>query len=234
LQNVRGLLSINRTKVETMLAHRNNSNRFLTGVASVLVSTALAVWLWPRKAKPPTPVETSAVSAMTNANSPAIILATPVAQLAPTNLPIITNGSFQKIYSALQTATDAAAARKQLAEFRATLSAMPTNEAVAIIRQFLDSKADATTHLGFKIGSDGLLDEAPTLRTFLLDELARIDPAAAADYAKVILGSMDSPDEWAVALRNLARGDTSAEGHDLLTQKIAAMLQNRSWQQIRR
>lgn len=98
---------------------------------------------------------------------------------------------------------------------------MPKEAAVSAIRQYLDSKADATTHLGFKVGGGGWLDEAPTLRTFLLDELARLDPAAAADYARVILGGMDSPDEWAVALRDLAAGDSSADGRALLEQKTA-------------
>jgi hypothetical protein len=108
---------------------------------------------------------------------------------------------------------------------------MPKEAAVSAIRQYLDSKADATTHLGFKVGGGGWLDEAPTLRTFLLDELARLDPAAAADYARVILGGMDSPDEWAVALRDLAAGDSSADGRALLEQKTAQMLQYAPWQQ---
>jgi hypothetical protein len=76
-----------------------------------------------------------------------------------------------------------------------------------------------------------MLDEAPTLRTFLLDELGRLDPAAAADYSKVVLASMDSPDEWAVALRNLASGDASADGRALLEQKTARMLEYAPWQQ---
>ncbi|MGD0411249.1 MAG: hypothetical protein ABSC18_06060 [Verrucomicrobiota bacterium] len=108
---------------------------------------------------------------------------------------------------------------------------MPKDKAVLAIRQFLDSKADAPTHLGFKVGGGGWLDDAPTLRIFWLDELARLDPAAAADYAKVILASMDSPDEWAVALRDLAAGDSSAEGRALLRQKTAQMLQYAPWQQ---
>jgi len=130
----------------------------------------------------------------------------------------------------LNAASEAAAARKHLAEWRKELEAMPKGEAVKEIKQFLDSKQDAATHLGFKVASNGWLDEAPTLRTFLLDELARIDPAAAADYAKEILASMDSPDEWAVALRNLASGDTSAEGVALLQQKTLALLQYAPWQ----
>ncbi|HEY1662173.1 MAG TPA: hypothetical protein VGI03_07125 [Verrucomicrobiae bacterium] len=108
---------------------------------------------------------------------------------------------------------------------------MPKNEAVALIRKFLDSKADADTHLGFKVAQNGLLDEAPTLRTFLLDELVRLDPAAAADYSKIILDSKDSPDEWAVALRNLAWGDTSTDGRALLEQKTEEMLQYQPWEQ---
>ena len=108
---------------------------------------------------------------------------------------------------------------------------MPKVEATAEIRRFLDSKADATTHLGFKLASNGALDEAPTLRTFLLDELGRIDPAAAAEYAKTVLASADSADEWAVALRNLALGDNSADGRALLAQKINELLQNKTWQQ---
>jgi hypothetical protein len=214
-----------------MPPHRNNSNGFLTGVAGVLVLAALAGWLWHRRMEPMSPVETPAVSAVTtSAGSSPVVSAAPVAPFTAASLPIMTSGSLQKVHGSLQTAPDAAATRKQLAELRATLSALPTNEAVAVIRQFLDSKADASTQLGFKVGSGGLLDESPTLRTFLLDEMTRLDPAAAADYAKVILASKDSPDEWAVALRNLARGDDSNGGRQLLKQKASEMLQYEPWQ----
>jgi hypothetical protein len=47
----------------------------------------------------------------------------------------------------------------------------------------------------------------------------------------VVLASMDSPDEWAVALRNLASGDASADGRALLERKMAQMLQYAPWQQ---
>ena len=209
-----------------MSSHRNNSSGFLIGVAGVLVLAALGAWLWHRNAEQTPPV--TVASAATNASSSPITSAAPVAAASPS---IATNGSLQKTYGSLQTAPDAKTARQLLAELRAALSAMPTNEAVAAIKQFLDSKADASTQLGFKVAKNGLLDDAPTLRTFLLDELARIDPAAAADYSKVILASKDSPDEWAVALRNLAWGDTSADGRTLLEQKTSEMLQYQPWQQ---
>lgn len=131
----------------------------------------------------------------------------------------------------LRGTADAASARQTLAALRRMFAAMPTTAAVAAIREFLDSKADASTHLGFRVAGNGMLDEAPTLRTFLLDELARLDPAAAADYARVVLASMDSPDEWAVSLRNLARGDTSDAAHALLAEKTGDMLRYPAWQQ---
>ena len=65
----------------------------------------------------------------------------------------------------------------------------------------------------------------------MLDELGRIDPAAAAEYAKTVLASADSADEWAVALRSLALGDSSADGRTLLEQKMNELLQNKTWQQ---
>jgi hypothetical protein len=131
----------------------------------------------------------------------------------------------------LASASDAATQKQALAQLRQTLASSPTNEASAAIRRFLDSKMDAPTRQGFKIGAKGFLNEAPSLRTFLLDCLGQLDPAAAAEYARVILNSKDSPDEWAVALRNLATGDPSAEGRALLQQKAGEMLQYGPWQQ---
>jgi hypothetical protein len=113
---------------------------------------------------------------------------------------------------------------------RQALAGATTNEAVPAIRSFLDSRADAPTGKNFKVGAKGALTEAPTLRTFLLDYLGTIDPAAAAAYARTVLASMDSPDEWAVALRNLGAGDNSAEGRALLGRKVDELLRNESWQ----
>jgi hypothetical protein len=161
-----------------------------------------------------TPLPPPPVAAITNAPAPAPVVANPL----------------QKLFDAVKAAPDAKTARQALAELRAALAGMPTNAAVAVVRQYLDSKADASTHLGFKVGGNGTLDDAPTLRTFLLDELGRLDPGAAADYSKVILDSKDSPDEWAVALRNLANGDFSDDGKNLLQQKASELLHYEPWQ----
>lgn len=128
-------------------------------------------------------------------------------------------------------ATDAAGKQQALARLKTMLASGTTGEMSRAIRRLLDSKVDAPTSQGFKIGKGGFLTEAPTLRACLLDYLAQIDPTAAAEYAKVILSSKDSPDEWALALRNLARGDATAEARALLTEKTGELLNAHDWQQ---
>lgn len=117
-----------------------------------------------------------------------------------------------------------------MARLREAIKSGSTNDALIAIRSMLDTKIDATTGQGFKIGGGGTLLEAPTLRTWLLDQLAMLDPAAAAAYAREILNTSTSPDEWALAMRNLARGDTSADARALLETKTAELLRNEAWQ----
>jgi len=155
----------------------------------------------------------------------------PAVSRATTNQSPVATNPLPVTSKTLLITKDAAASRQRLAELSQWLATLPPKEAVAAIRQFLDSKADAPTGQGFKIGANGALSSAPTLRVFLLDQLGRLDPAAAADYSKVILSSMDSPDEWAVALRNLAWGDPSDEGRTLLELKTSEMLQYGPWHQ---
>ena len=137
----------------------------------------------------------------------------------------------RSLASDLAVAPTADQKREVLSRLPQTNSALSTKDRSTGIRQFLDSRTDASTGQGFKIGGNGFLSEAPTLRAFLLDYLGRIDPAAAAEYARVILSSKNSPDEWAVALRSLALGDSSVGGRELLQQKVAEMLTNSAWQQ---
>src|SRR5262249_19305615 len=100
----------------------------------------------------------------------------------------------------------------------------------AAIRQFLDSGADAPTRQGFKIGAKGMLTEAPTLRVFLLDYLAQLDPGAAAAYAQTILQTKSSADEWAVALRNYALANPTPEAKRFLQEKARDMMLYEPWQ----
>jgi hypothetical protein len=147
---------------------------------------------------------------------------------SPSNAPAIRSTN---LIDRLKSASDAATAGRWLMEFRRELAGMQPKEASLFIQQLLLSKKDASTRLGFKVGNSGWLAEAPTARVFLLDELGRIDPQAAAEFAKTLLASMDSPDEWAVALRNLARGDATPEGRAMLAAKTQQMLEYAPWQQ---
>ncbi|PWU11786.1 MAG: hypothetical protein C5B50_22705 [Verrucomicrobia bacterium] len=152
----------------------------------------------------------------------------------PAGLPQGTNqldGRLHRALSDLGNGMASGKARQGLAELKQALAASGTNAASAAIRRFLDSKDDGTTGIQFKVGAHGALDGAPTLRTFLLDYLGQTDPAAAAACAREVLATSQSADEWAVALRNLAAGDSSADGRALLEQKTSELLQRQDWQQ---
>jgi hypothetical protein len=199
--------------------------KWVAGGAGVLIAATLAVWWWPRSTGPlganvassNAPAHTSATEADTHG----------VGAEAAGDL----NATLRAAAADLANASEAAKQKQALAQLRQALASSPAREASAAIRRFLDSKVDAPTRQGFKIGAKGSLSEAPTLRAFLLDYLGQTDPAAAAQYARVILNSKDSPDEWAVALRNLAMGDPSADGRAFLQQKAGELLQYGPWQQ---
>jgi hypothetical protein len=199
--------------------------KWFAGATGVLTAVTLAVWWLPRGTGPAgarmVSSKAPAYSAALNTNNAGGAVAT-AGEL---------DARLRATAADLANASDAAKRKHALASLRQTLASRPASEGSAAIRRFLDSKADAATHQGFKIGAKGFLSEAPSLRAFLLDYLGQIDPAAAAEYARVILSSKDSPDEWAVALRNLATGDPSAGGRALLWQKAGEMLQYGPWQQ---
>ncbi|HEY2952051.1 MAG TPA: hypothetical protein VGK40_05690 [Verrucomicrobiae bacterium] len=123
-----------------------------------------------------------------------------------------------------------AEARATLEELAARLNALPAAEAATVAREFLRSGQDAPSGQGFKPRSDGSLQAAPTLRVFLMDALARLDPVAAAELARETLREKTSPDEWAIALRNVARVDRSAEGRAFLEGKVGELLRREAWQ----
>jgi hypothetical protein len=132
--------------------------------------------------------------------------------------------------ASLQNANDAEASKRTFSELRAKLYGMPREEASAVIVEFLNSNADAATGLELKLGPGGSMAEPPSLRVFLEDYLAHIDPTAAATYAEKVLGTMNSPEEWAISLRNYALANTSEEARAFLRQKMEAMMRHEPWQ----
>jgi hypothetical protein len=117
-----------------------------------------------------------------------------------------------------------------LAGLREALRALPPTEASQRIREFLTTTNDTPTGLEFKLGSDGRLSGAPTLRTFLLEQLDQLDPAGAAAFARTLLQNPTSPDEWALALRSLARGETDPDARRMAAEKLQTMLTREAWQ----
>ena len=121
------------------------------------------------------------------------------------------------------------AGRQTLAELRRYISSVPPESAATAIRNWLDTGEDAATQLEFKVGRDGSLKEAPSLRVFLLDYLTQIDPGAASSYAEKILGTMNSPDEWAISLRAYGLANPTPEGRAFLHLKLSEMIGNEAW-----
>ncbi|HXJ59534.1 MAG TPA: hypothetical protein VNU68_23050 [Verrucomicrobiae bacterium] len=143
--------------------------------------------------------------------------------LAATKLPI------DQALAVLASKPDRTRVQATLLGLRETLRALPADAASRQIRGFLSGTNDAITGQAFKVGPNGVLATAPTLRTFLLEELDHIDPAGAAACARQLLESMNSPDEWALALRSLARQQTDPEGRQLAAVKLQAMLTHEAW-----
>ncbi len=131
---------------------------------------------------------------------------------------------------ALKSAAGPEESRRALAQLHGLLSGMSPGAASAAICDLLQSGVDTPSQLDFRVGPDGFLQQPSSLRVFLLDQLARVDRAAAAAYAEEILNSFSSPDEWAVSLRNYALGNLNSEARVYLQQKVRAMIRHEPWQ----
>jgi hypothetical protein len=120
---------------------------------------------------------------------------------------------------------------QSLDDLRNWIQSLPDDEAISWIRSFLNQGTDKNTGLSFEIAADGCLKQWPTFRTYLLDALLTIDPAAAAAISRGILTEPTTADEWALALRNVGRaGDEPGKIRDFLRQKTEELIQNPVWQ----
>ncbi len=129
----------------------------------------------------------------------------------------------------LQESHDAGKSRQQLAELRRAISSADAAQASVAIRGFLDSGIDSPTGAEFQLGAGGSLVNSGSLRVFLLDLLAQVDPQAAVAYSRRVLETPGSPDEWAIALRNVALLDSAPGTRGFLEQKTEAMLRQVPW-----
>jgi len=120
--------------------------------------------------------------------------------------------------------------KESLASLREKLLARPSSEAVAEIEGFLRKGKDRKTDLILKFGTGGKIEGWPTLRVFLLDLLLEIDPEAAARISREILTIETSADEWAIALRNVAKGEPAEGNRDYLRTRTEELIANPEWQ----
>ena len=127
--------------------------------------------------------------------------------------------------------TDPSHAKALLVALEQQLQKASPEEAARVIQDFLNLRKNAETRLGFSVTDGGALAAAPTLRVWLLDQLGRLNPDAAADYARQILTTPESADEWAVAMRNFARVRTSRADTVFLKTKARELLGDPRWQQ---
>ena len=73
------------------------------------------------------------------------------------------------------------------------------------------------------------MELAPTLRTALLDLLPSLDPTAALELARDVMDQKSSPDEYALALRNLAWNDLDGDLKSELASRLGQMLAVEDW-----
>jgi hypothetical protein len=116
-------------------------------------------------------------------------------------------------------------------ERKAELLGMDPAEAAAWILKELETGRDHSTGQDLAIGRDRNLSSWPSYRVFLIDLLFQVDPAAAARVSRDLVEAGGSPDEWAVALRNVAKADEGADTLGWLREKSAELLRNEAWRE---
>lgn len=114
-------------------------------------------------------------------------------------------------------------------ELRDSLRAMEPAVAAAAVAGFLESGRDCPTQLPFVVGDQGMLQTAPTFRTALLDLLVALDPETALAISRAVMDRKSSPDEFALALRNLAWNDCNGDLKTELNNRFGQMIQTKDW-----
>jgi hypothetical protein len=201
---------------------RNAGRRVWLGLALLAIAAGiLGLYFWERQE--PDGAKTSELEQMKRLTNP---LESSVS--SDNSSPLFQE--FNEFMAALGKSRTPEQARMVLTKMRAHLASLEPALASRTIREFLDFHEDASTHLGFVIGPNGFLLEAPSGRVFLLDLLAQVDRPAAAAYAEKILSTMTSSDEWAIALRNYALGNRTPNARAFLEDKVQQLLLYEPWQ----
>lgn len=130
----------------------------------------------------------------------------------------------------LESVIDENLSADSLSQLRSELTSMEKVRAVEVIRSFLRGGRDRSTGMEFEISDGGNLKSWPTLRVFLLDVVAVIDPAAAIEISREILATPTTADEWSLALRNIGRSGRTTDSDAFLRFKTTELILNPAWQ----
>jgi len=142
---------------------------------------------------------------------------------------VVAAAEIRTALAALKAGAPSDQAAQILERLRQILLGLPPEEAAAAVLEFLAGGLDAPSGLSFRVGADGVLASAPTLRTMLLDVLPTLDPDAALAAARDIIGRHQSQDEYAMALRNIAWNDLDGDMSAELSAGFSAMLDQPGW-----
>lgn len=229
------------TSDSTMSSRR--SMLVLAGICLIALAVFLG-WLSPRQPAgpgasglPPEPPRLSRPEAPAGTHATAMTDKSATAQPADARVAPLTL-QIQKIAAELRRVAEdrtlnpeqrQAAARALLAELRNALRSSEPDAATAAILEYLNSGADITTGLGFTLEAGGILADAPSVRTALLDLLGQFDPIAAAAYAEHIFDASQIPDEWALALRNLGWQNQNGSHTEQMRARFQEMLDRNDW-----
>ena len=186
------------------------------GLAGVAVLSAIALALLPDGSRRPTPPD----------GGGAIPPATDLERSGTSHGRI---GQFADKLASQAARDDAKVSEDILDEMRLYYAASSKEKAVQEIQEFLNKSTDVSLPLEFAIGEKGYLETPPTLRTALIDWLGWIDPVRAAEISRGVLESPTSADEWALALRNVARADATDEAREYLRTKAEQLIRQPDW-----
>lgn len=130
---------------------------------------------------------------------------------------------------ALRDAETSEDAAKILSQLATSLRAGDPEKGSSAIRAFFASGDDVSTGMPFAVAADGRLNSWPTLRTFLLESLPSSDPEAALALSREVMDRMTSPEEYAIALRNLAWSDLDGDLAMEFAERFDRMLRAGGW-----
>lgn len=206
----------------------------MSGLRKCLPWLALAlvgglIWcFWPRpETKDVAPAETSTTASGLTANSDS-----PSETQARSGRNAIEEPLTRLFASSLANFKNSASAdesRLILKNLREGIRSADPGKAAAALAAFLKSGDDTPTRLPFSVGDGGMMNDVSSFRLALLDLLPSLDPELALSVSREIMDRKTNPDEYALALRNLAWNDLDGDLHVEVIDRLNQMIQVGDW-----